>query len=110
MTTPTLKLYAFPLALLMLSVGAAAPQANAETRPGEVRAVEARFVYKRNAPAAEIYADFQQTAKAACKSPLPRSTFARRQDALCARDLLDKVLNHVGRADLAAMHAGEARG
>ncbi len=110
MTTPTLKLYAFPLALLMLSVGAAAPQANAETQPGDVRTVEARFVYKRNAPAAEIYADFQQTAKEACESPRPRSVFTRRWDAQCANELLDKVLKRIDRSDVAAIHTGESRG
>jgi hypothetical protein len=74
MFTPNLKLYAMPLAILMLSAGIAAPKSVAEsTSP---RTVTARFIYKANAPVAQIYADFRATRRNA-----PAARRARAQSA-----------------------------
>ena len=109
MVTSALKLYAFPLALLMLSAGIAAPKAVAESfRPGRI--VEARFVYKPSAPAEQTYANFRATAERACNSPGPRSFSLRKLDQLCVKDLLKQVLAPVSRTDLTEIHANKAHG
>ena len=108
MFTPNLKLYAMPLAILMLSAGIAAPKSVAEsTSP---RTVTARFIYKANAPVAQIYADFRATAERACRTPGPRPVSLRRLDAKCSADLLRRVLQRVNRTDLATIHADASRG
>jgi len=104
MVPPALKLYAFPLALLILSSGIAAPKAAAESlSPG-------RIVYKASAPAEQTYAKFRARAERACKTPGPRSFRLRKLDQLCVKDLLKQVLARVNRTDLAEIHANKARG
>lgn len=108
MFTPSLKLYAVPLAILMLSAGIAAPKSVAEPTSG--RTVTARFIYKASAPVAQIYADFRATAERACRTPGPRPISLRRLDAQCTADLLRRVLRRVNRTDLAAIHTNAMRG
>ena len=108
MFTPNLKLYAVPLAILMLSAGIAAPKSIAEST--SARTVTARFGYKASAPVAQIYADFRATAERACRAPGPRPVSLRRVDAKCTADLLQRVLRRVNRTDLAAIHADAMRG
>lgn len=103
MITLNLKLYAAPLALLMLSVPLSAPKANAE--PNGLRTtVTAKFAYNPADSAAEIYADLQRTADRACESPGHRPLTRRKADKDCAAGLMDQVLKLIPRQDVAALH------
>lgn len=104
MVTLNLKLYAAPLALLMLSATFAAPKANAEPQTA-ARTFEVKFRYNPAETAAEIYADLKQTAEHACRAPGQRPVSLRRYDEQCTARLMDKVLQRIGRKDLAAVHA-----
>ena len=104
MITLNLKLYAAPLALLMMTVPLAAPKAFADGAKSELRTVEAKMSYNPAASAADIYADLAQEAHRACVTPGPRPISLRKYDAQCAADLLAKAVDHIGRTDLAAVH------
>lgn len=105
MITPILKLYAAPLALLMMTIPLAAPKAFAE---GENRAnaspITARFAYYPSDPATKIYADLSAQAQRVCAIPGPRPISLRKIDQQCAADLLAKVVERMGRTDVAAVH------
>lgn len=105
MLTPILKLYAAPLALLIMAVPLAAPRAFAEGgKTPDVTAITARFAYDPSAPAAEIYAGLAHRAQGACATPGPRPISLRKFDRACAADLLAKAVERIGRMDLAAVH------
>lgn len=103
MVTLNLKLYAAPLALLMLSVPLASQKANAEPN-GIHTTVTAKFVYNPADSAAEIYADLRRTADRACESPGHRPLTRRKADKVCADGLMDEVLKRIPRQDVAALH------
>jgi hypothetical protein len=103
--TLNLKLYAAPLALLMMTVPLAAPKAYADDSNGaNLRTVTAAFAYNPAAPASEIYADLEQRARQVCATPGPRPISLRKLDKQCAAGLLEKAVERVGRTDVAALH------
>jgi UrcA family protein len=103
MVTLNLKLYAAPLALLMLAVPLSVQKANAEPH-GMRTAVTAKFVYNPADSASEIYADLKRTADRACESPGQRPLTRRKADRDCAADLMVQVLKRIPRQDVAALH------
>jgi hypothetical protein len=105
MVTLNLKLYAAPLALLMMAIPLASPKAYADGDPATaLRKVEMRFTYDRSAPAREIYASLSGAVQRACTDPGPRPIALRRLDKKCAADLLAKAVEKIGRIDIAALH------
>ncbi|MEL7482529.1 MAG: hypothetical protein AAGJ29_13330 [Pseudomonadota bacterium] len=67
------------------------------------------FSYDADAPAEEIYAAFQRTARAACRIDAPDVlTFAaRREERRCAAQLLDDAVRATELAPLIALHEWE---
>ncbi|MFT3725383.1 MAG: hypothetical protein QM773_17575 [Hyphomonadaceae bacterium] len=110
MVTLNLKLYAAPVALLMMTIPLAAPKAFADPVTSDVRPVTAAFAYNPAAPVSEIYADLARTADYACTTPGPRPLSLRKLDDQCAADLLAKAVERIGRTDIAAMHDHTPRG
>ncbi len=105
MISPTLKLYAAPLALLMMTVPLSAPKAFAEeANRMTLSTITARFAYNPADPAAEIYADLAARAARVCATPGPRPISLRKFDRQCAADLLEKAVERIGRTDVAAVH------
>lgn len=110
MVTLNLKLYAAPVALLMMTIPLAAPKASADPVNTNVRTVTAAFAYNPSAPVEEIYADLARTAEQACTTPGPRPMSLRKLDTQCAADLLSKAVERIGRTDIAALHDHTPRG
>lgn len=106
MISPLLKLYAAPLALLMMTAPLSAPKAFAEgDNPANLRPVTARFAYNPADPATKIYADLAARAHRVCAMSGPRPISLRKFDQQCAADLLAKAIGQIGRTDVAAIHA-----
>lgn len=110
MVTLNLKLYAAPVALLMMSIPLAAPKAFADPVNTNMRTFKTAFAYNPAAPVDEIYADLARIADQACKTPGPRPLSLRKVDEQCAADLLAKAVQRIGRTDIAAMHDHTPRG
>ncbi len=110
MVTLNFKLYAAPVALLMMTIPLAAPKAFADPVNTSVRTFTAPFAYNPEAPAAEIYADLARTAHQVCTTPGPRPLSLRKVDEQCATDLLAKAVERIGRTDIAALHDHTPRG
>lgn len=110
MFTLNLKLYAAPVALLMMTVPLSAPKAFADPARGGVLQVKAAFAYNPSASVAEIYADLARTSELACSTPGPRPISLRKLDKACATDLLAKAVTRIGRTDVAALHERISRG
>ena len=110
MVTLNLKLYAAPVALLMMSIPLAAPKAFADPVNTNMRTFKTAFAYNPAAPVDEIYTDLARIADQACKTPGPRPLSLRKVDEQCAADLLAKAVERIGRTDIAAMHDHTPRG
>jgi UrcA family protein len=102
-TLNSLKIYAAPVALLLMAGGLAAPSASA--RPAaSVIAVEARFAFDRTAPAEKIYADLSRVVDRMCRTPGPHALIVRKSDQSCVQGAMRDGLAKIGRADLAQLH------
>lgn len=102
-TLKTVTPYAIPVALLMLSIAFAAPAANAE-RPGYT-SFEVRFAYDPSDSAREIYQDLNHKAYRVCNnSSSTRSIRYNIHAKECKAEVVDKVVQAIGRTDLAALH------
>lgn len=109
MLTPSLKLYAVPLALLMISVGSGTQTAFAD-QSFNYRAVQAKIAYNPEAPASQIYKTIEATAERVCKTAGPRSLSQRKYDDECTASLVEAAVARIARTDLAMIHGLEARG
>ncbi len=108
MITPILKLYAVPVALLVMAGGLAAPHAVAE---GTTKSFQAALTYNAKAPAANIYADLKRAAERACAAAGTRSLHVRVQEQQCAADLLKAAVEKIARPDVAqVLHANTDAG
>ncbi len=98
--------YAIPVALLMMSAAFAAPVANAE-RPG-YSSFEVRFAYDPTDSATRIYKDLNRTAHRACHDTggMKSIRYAIHTKE-CKADVMEKVVEAIGRTDIAALHYGE---
>ena len=67
----------------------------------------AAFTYTPGAPASEIYAEFQSSAKRACVSYEKDISTRLAAQAACEADLLGKAVKALGSAEVAALHRGE---
>ncbi len=110
MLTPSLKLYAVPLALLMISVGSGTQTAFADLPHHTYKTVRAKFAYDTGAPAAQIYAKLEATAERACRTAGPRSLNQRKYDQECANSIVEAAVERINRTDLATIHGLEQRG
>jgi hypothetical protein len=99
------------VALLLLAGAFVAPHtasaengARASYLSGQYREIRVEFAYYKTDPAEEIYSDFKRTAKRACTEDSIRPLSLRRMEAVCSASLMDKVVEKLGRADVAAVH------
>lgn len=103
MLTPSLKLYAVPLALLMMSVGSGVQTAHADTSH-TYRTIKATLSYNGDAPASQIYKRLSAQAERVCKTHGPRPLALRKYDKECADQVVDAAVKRIARTDLAAVH------
>jgi UrcA family protein len=106
MKTPSLKIYAVPVALLLMAGGLAVPSASADPAP-ERRVVQKAFHYNPDAPAAEIYAKLRQTAKQMCTDPTPRPLSFRQLDNDCVAGAMQDGVAKIKRTDLSSFHVAQ---
>lgn len=99
-----MKVYAAPLAILLMA-GALAPSPAVAEPSREGRTVQSTFTYNPKAPAAEIYADLAQAVERLCRRPGPRPLFLRRVDEACMADAMADAVRQIGRTDIAQLHA-----
>jgi UrcA family protein len=90
---------------LLLMAGAFLAPSNASAQ--EVRTIKVAFKYYKSDGAPKIYSGFQRTANQACRDDTNRPLALRRSERVCAADLLNKVVDKLGRADVAALHHEE---
>jgi hypothetical protein len=83
---------------------ASAENARASYLNGQYREIRVAFAYYKTDPATEIYSDFKRTASRACKQNSLQPLSLRRMETACAAELMDKVVEKLGRADVAAVH------
>jgi hypothetical protein len=91
------------VALLVMAAFLAPHNASAQ----EPRIIKVAFKYYKADVAPKIYSGFQRTAVQACREPTVRPLALRRSERACATDLLNKVVDKLGRADVAALHHEE---
>jgi len=101
--TTNLRLYAAPVALLIMAGGLAAPHASADPA-GAARTVSAPFAYDRTAPAEQIYADLRHAAERLCVTPGPRPLYLRKVDQACVDSVIGDAIGRIGRIDVADLH------
>jgi hypothetical protein len=103
MKTLPLKIYAAPVALLLMAGALATPTASARPAPNAVQ-VEARFAYDRAAPAEKVYADLSRVVDRMCRVPGPHAMIVRKVDKTCVETGMRDGLTKIGRADIAQLH------
>jgi hypothetical protein len=70
--------------------------------------VSAEFRYDADKSAAANYVSFERKAKRACESTSRRPLALSVHEKACTADLMDRMVDRMGRADLAAIHTGRA--
>jgi len=98
------KIYAAPVALLLMAGVMAPTPAVAEPERG-VKKVQATFRFDREAPAETIYADLTRAVERLCRTPGPRPGYMRRHDEACIASAMTDALARIGRTDIARLHA-----
>jgi UrcA family protein len=68
------------------------------------KTVKVAFAYHPADPAGKIYSHLQSVARDACVVHGSRSLRIDAQERACMRELLDKAVASIGRADLARLH------
>lgn len=106
--TTNLRLYAAPVALLLMATGLAVPRASAEPTH-QSRTVTARFAYDPSAPAGQIYADLQNFAERLCSETGSPPLFMHRHERACVATAMQDAIGRMGRIDIADLH-NRARG
>lgn len=98
--TPTQKTFAKLALPALLLLGAAPAMAESPLQPLKVA-----FAYDPTAPASEIYADLERTAKRACNADRlgPISLVSAKRE--CVQNLLDAAVQRINRAEVAGIHA-----
>jgi D-aminopeptidase len=96
---------ALPAAFALAVSALAAPAALAE--PQTLRAA---FTFNPQAPAAEIYAGLERIARRACEFSGKRTLKMTQHEAACANEMIADGVAKLGRQDVAATHAANARG
>lgn len=111
-TTPhrntAIKLYAAPLAMLVIAGALAPPTATADQSPLTHRTVQAAFHYDADAPAEQIYAKLRTLVDRMCTTRGPRSLAVRRSDEACITSAMKDGVSRIGRTDIAALHGARA--
>ena len=105
--TNTFKIYAAPVALLLMTGLIAPAPAAAEKLPRDVKVVQTTFAFDRTAPAAEIYADLSRKVERLCRVNASRAAIMRRHDRLCMTSAMSDALDSItrmGRIDVAQHH------
>lgn len=105
--TNAFRIYAAPVALLLMA-GVLAPSQAAAEPMRNVKMVQTTFRFDPEAPAARIYADLTRTVERLCTAPGPRPGYMRRHDQACmAEAMTDAVakIGQIGRTDIARHHA-----
>jgi len=99
-----------PVVLLLMAGFFAGPTASADPVAKETRTFQVKFAYNPAEPAAAIYADLKSTAKRACEASGKRSLHVRTQEQECTAELIEKAVQRLSRADVAAVHGRLAQG
>jgi UrcA family protein len=105
--TKAFKIYAAPVALLLMAGLLAPAPAAADAMPRDVKVVTTTFTFDRNAPAAEIHADLSRKVERLCRMNGPRPTIMRKYDELCMTSAMSSALDgisRIGRVDVAQHH------
>ncbi len=102
--TFNLRLYAAPVALLLMATGLAVPRASAETAH-QTRTVTARFEYNPSAPAGQIYADLKQFTERLCSDSSTPPLFMLRRERACVATAMQDAIGRMGRVDIADLHS-----
>ncbi len=105
----SLKLYAVPVALLLMAGGIGVQSASAEPA-GQHTTFEARFAINPADPAEKIYADIKRTAERLCHNPGPRPLTLLRLERECTSDLVKAAVERYSRKDVADIHNRNLRG
>ena len=105
MKTPAFKLYAAPVALLLMAGALATPTASAETAPNGYKTVQAAFHYNPEAPAEQIYTKLRRLAERMCSNPSPSPLSFRRIEKTCVDAAMQDGISRIGRTDIAAVHS-----
>lgn len=103
MKVQAFKIYAAPVALLLMAGGLSAPSASAETHRN-ARVVQTTFAYDRTAPAVEIYADLERTVQRLCRNKGAHPSYMRRYDRGCIDSAMSNAIGQIGRVDIAQLH------
>jgi UrcA family protein len=104
--TPAFKLYAAPVALLLMAGALATPTASAETTsPTGYKTVQAAFHYNPEAPAEQIYSKLRRLAERMCTNPSPSPLSFRRIEKTCVDAAMQDGISRIGRTDIAAFHS-----
>jgi len=101
------KIYAAPVALLLIA-GVLAPSPAMAERAPQGQTVQTNFRFDRNAPAETIYANLARKVQRLCNRPAPSPSYMRKHDAACmAAAMNDAVarIGQIGRTDVAELHA-----
>ncbi len=105
---PAFKLYAAPVALLIMASALATPTASADTAKPDHRTIQAAFHYNADAPADQVYAKLRRLAQRMCTNPGFGPLSFRRLDRTCMAEAMEDGVNQIGRIDLAALHTRTA--
>lgn len=93
-------------ACLLLALAAATPALTASPAGAQSRGREVKFVYHTMDSPERIYAHLRHTAAEACADHGSRSLKQSMIEQRCTDELLEAVVNRIGRADIAEIHGG----
>jgi UrcA family protein len=106
--TSNLRLYAAPVALLVMATALAVPKASAETgRRGET--ISATITYDRHASAERVYEQIETAAERLCATTGQRPLFVLQLERACVASVMQDAIGKIGRVDIADLH-NRARG
>lgn len=95
--------------IALLLAAALTPQTATAQAPRTLTQLRVAFTYHPEDPAERIYAHLQATARDACADHGSRSLKLQAYEAVCARNLLNKAVDRIGRADITELNtAGRA--
>lgn len=98
-----LRLYAAPVALLLMATGLALPRASADTgRRSET--ITTSITYDRYASAERIYEQVETAAERVCTATGQRPLFMRQLERACVASVVKDAITKIGRIDLAELH------
>lgn len=104
MTKHALKIYAAPVALLLMAGGLATQSASADPGREHRKVVSGRFVYERAAPAGQIVHDLERFAKRLCRISQTGPIALQSVDERCVAEAMQDAISKIGRIDVASLH------